>query len=57
MAAHAVAAARTRSCCCDDIAANDGGDAGVNDLASALSAKHAKMAWKLRSALGPSAEN
>ena len=32
----------------DDIAANDGGDAGVNDLASALSAKHAKMAWKLR---------
>ena len=41
----------------DDIAANDGGDAGVNDLASALSAKHAKMAWKLRSALGPSAEN
>jgi starvation-inducible DNA-binding protein len=32
----------------DDIAANDNGDAGVNDLASALSAKHAKMAWKLR---------
>ena len=41
----------------DDIAANDGGDAGVNDMASSLSAKHAKMAWKLRSSLGPSAEN
>ena len=36
----------------DDIAANDGGDAGVNDMASALSAKHAKMAWKFRSVLG-----
>lgn len=36
----------------DDIAANDGGDAGLNDLASSLSAKHAKMAWKLRSTLG-----
>lgn len=33
----------------DDIAANDGGDAGVNDLVSALSGKHAKLAWKLRS--------
>ena len=38
----------------DDIAANDDGDAGVNDLASSLSAKHAKMAWKLRSVLKPS---
>lgn len=36
----------------DDVARNDDGDAGVNDLASALSAKHAKMAWKFRSTLG-----
>jgi starvation-inducible DNA-binding protein len=36
----------------DDVARNDNGDAGVNDLASALSAKHAKMAWKFRSTLG-----
>ena len=33
----------------DDIAANDGGNAGVNDFASAMSGKHAKMAWKFRS--------
>ncbi len=37
----------------DDIAANCGTDAGVNDLASSLSGKHAKMAWKFRSVLTP----
>lgn len=36
----------------DDIAANDNGDAGANDLASTMSGKHAKMAWKYRSTLG-----
>lgn len=36
----------------DDIAASSGSDAGVNDLAAGLSAKHAKMAWKFRSVLG-----
>lgn len=33
----------------DSIAADAGGDAGLNDLAGQMSAKHAKMAWKLRS--------
>jgi starvation-inducible DNA-binding protein len=37
----------------DDIAANCGSDAGANDLASSLSGKHAKMAWKFRSILSP----
>ena len=36
----------------DDVAANAGTDAGLNDLASRLSGAHAKMAWKLRSTLG-----
>lgn len=36
----------------DDIAANAGTDAGLNDMASRLSGAHAKMAWKLRSTLG-----
>lgn len=36
----------------DDIAGASGGDAGLNDLAGQLSGKHAKMAWKFRSAGG-----
>lgn len=40
----------------DSIATNDGGDAGVNDLASSLSGKHAKMAWKLRMSINGGAQ-
>ena len=34
------------------IAADSGSDAGLNDLAGQMSAKHAKMAWKFRSTGG-----
>ena len=36
----------------DSIAADSGSDAGLNDLAGQMSAKHAKMAWKFRSTGG-----